>query len=1186
MVWTAWRRLGVLSLVGLAVLSSSPALASVNGTRISSFSYDAGSGLLTQEVVEPNTAALRVTTAYTYDSFGNRTAATVSGVDIATRTSSTGYDPKGRFATSVTNALNQSESWTYDPKFGVPLSQTGPNGLTTSWTYDSFGRKTLETRSDGTKTAFAYAYCSGVNGGTATCPTYGAYVVTVTPLAADGVTQNGPIARTCYDQMGRAIASDTQGFDGAVIRMATQYDALGRIWKASRPYFLSGGMPKWITNTYDAIGRVTQTTMPDGSKAIYAYHGLTTSITNDKNQTRITVKNAQGLIASVTDAIGKVTAYAYDPFGNLLVTTDSAGNVITAAYDAAGRKIAMSDPDMGAWSYTYDVLGQIKTQTDAKGQVTTLSYDLLGRITQRVEPGLTSNWTYDTAPMGVGKPAGATTNAGYSRSHFYDGQGRPSQTSITILGDTSNVSTYYNADGRMSMVAYPSGFMVEYVYNARGYLAQIKDPNASQVYWTANAYDAEMSLTQQTAGNGVITSQGYDPNTSFLTSIQAGPSESPSSAANFAYSYDTIGNLQTRVDANTSLTESFQYDTLNRITQYAIASGSTKTVTYDDLGNIISKSDVGIYSYNASGASSVRPHAVAAIVPSGSGTVNTTYTYDANGNMLTGNGRTTSWTSFNMVASITQGTKAVGFDYDGEHARIRQVTSSATTLYINAPASGIRVEKVTGSGGTVQWNEYLFAGGRMIGEHFTNISGTSSTMATRYFVTDHLGSISVITDESGNVVERLSYDAWGKRRFPTGADDPAGSITSQTTRGFTGHEMIDDIGLVNMNGRIYDPQIGRFMSADPIIQDIGDSQALNRYSYVRNNPLNLVDPTGFSWLSKIFNSIVSFVRDVFRAIGSLLSNPRALISLAVGAALSFILLPELGLMAGDLINAGISGGAAGAIATGNLKGALIGAGTAMAFVQVGTLKEAWKASRLEGALMHGAVGGASSAANGGNFGSGFLAAGMSELAGPNIRQVFGESFGGKLAAHATIGGIGSKLGGGKFENGFTTAAFGYLFNYCMHDGRCFTTASEDAYLNRGDYAGYYKAACGGGDGYACQAGDIAGGKTLPAMVTTARLTVFAADAGVVMTPEALNKIRLSLARGYADYLGNSADTAKVPSAMSIAKLHWDVFGTYGIPPRAFGGTPLGTMTPGGTWYTKQYPAFIGGGTGWCPTCAP
>src|SRR6266446_3679141 len=116
--------------------------------------------------------------------------------------------------------------------------------------------------------------------------------------------------------------------------------------------------------------------------------------------------------------------------------------------------------------------------------------------------------------------------------------------------------------------------------------------------------------------------------------------------------------------------------------------------------------------------------------------------------------------------------------------------------------------------------------------------------------TDNLSSIAVITDESGAVAERLSYDAWGKRRFPNGADDPSGNLNSrsQTTRGFTGQEELADVGLVHLNGRVYDPLGGRMMSADPFVPDPLNGQAWNRYSYVINNPLAFTDPNGYCFL--------------------------------------------------------------------------------------------------------------------------------------------------------------------------------------------------------------------------------------------------------------------------------------------------------------------------------------------------
>ena len=112
---------------------------------------------------------------------------------------------------------------------------------------------------------------------------------------------------------------------------------------------------------------------------------------------------------------------------------------------------------------------------------------------------------------------------------------------------------------------------------------------------------------------------------------------------------------------------------------------------------------------------------------------------------------------------------------------------------------------------------------------------------------DHLGSIDVLTNEAGGVEERRSYDAFGARRNPKwGEFGPPPSFTSKTTRGFTGHEADEALGLVNAKGRIYDPQIGRFITPDPFVSRPLSSQSRNRYAYTLNNPLAYVDPSGFS----------------------------------------------------------------------------------------------------------------------------------------------------------------------------------------------------------------------------------------------------------------------------------------------------------------------------------------------------
>jgi RHS repeat-associated protein len=228
--------------------------------------------------------------------------------------------------------------------------------------------------------------------------------------------------------------------------------------------------------------------------------------------------------------------------------------------------------------------------------------------------------------------------------------------------------------------------------------------------------------------------------------------------------------------------------------------------------------------------------------------------------MLSGNGLAITYTAFNKPATIQRGSNLISFDHDTERGRFRQISSVGETLYLNS--GGVMAERLAGSGGTTQWTDYLFAGGDMIG---MRVEHSVSGVYTRYFHKDHLGSISTITDETGAVVERLSYDAWGKRRNIDGTDDPAGIITSQTTRGFTGHEQLAEVGLVHMNGRVYDPLIGRFGSADPMTEAPYSTQGWNRYAYVGNSPLNFNDPTGFCFMG-------CFWQKPFKALGNLLRS--------------------------------------------------------------------------------------------------------------------------------------------------------------------------------------------------------------------------------------------------------------------------------------------------------------------------
>ena len=218
--------------------------------------------------------------------------------------------------------------------------------------------------------------------------------------------------------------------------------------------------------------------------------------------------------------------------------------------------------------------------------------------------------------------------------------------------------------------------------------------------------------------------------------------------------------------------------------------------------------------------------------------------YDGNGNQLRGwnftNARTRdlTWTPYNLPRTVTENSQTLTFSYGADRSRFKQVNTfnGETRLYVD----GIYEKETIGA--TSTHVHYIFAGGEAVAIHKSRSDGV---VQTRYLHRDHLRSVSGITNETGAVVESSSYDVWGKRRNTNWTDAASQLFSTQTPRGYTGHEQLDHASLVHMNGRVYDPNLGRMLSPDPIVQAPGYSQSFNRYSYVFNNPLPARDPSGF-----------------------------------------------------------------------------------------------------------------------------------------------------------------------------------------------------------------------------------------------------------------------------------------------------------------------------------------------------
>ena len=380
------------------------------------------------------------------------------------------------------------------------------------------------------------------------------------------------------------------------------------------------------------------------------------------------------------------------------------------------------------------------------------------------------------------------------------------------------------------------------------------------------------------------------------------------------------------------------------------------SLDYDAAGNITSKAgkpyDYGLTPGATGCTYQAGPHAVSTYD-------GVTYCYDINGNNTdSSDGRLITYTAYNKPSRIELGSDASEFYYGPSRSRYRRVEKYNEEVIEEAFYIG-NTEIIDKDDGLRR--EYRRNIGGIAIEHFYLRLDGSAGGQTDYVLTDNLGSPHTLLDELGQITYRVGFDPHGSRRQ---GYDPRTLIVGinptedVTDRGFTGHEHLDVLGVIHMNGRIYDPKLGRFLQADPLIQDLGNAQSLNRYTYVFNNPLAYTDPSGYGVFSKYIRPILGigiawatggWAASLFQA-----GNTAAALAVSVGG-----------------------GALAGAIATGSGKGALIGAFTGAAAFGVGSSIAGGNTSGINNAMARAGAqalaGGLQGQVNNGNFGAGFVA---------------------------------------------------------------------------------------------------------------------------------------------------------------------------------------------------------------------
>ncbi len=753
-------------------------------------------------------------TQYSYDSFGNLTSSTDAlGRSVTTEYESTFY----AYPLNITNALGHSVSYVYDPKFGVVTSVTDPNGQTSTSVYDSFGR-VIEAKNSNNEVVSTYSY----------------------PDFNTKVTTNAlGLSKTEYaDGLGRKYKSVATGEDGAAARQVSTeayYNSRGLVEKESIAHYIDEDPSQisYVRTEYDLRGRPKKTisdfpgTLKDAEAQVNYINPLYVESIDPQGHKKGSLKDVYGNIIEVTEfTLGGVykTAYEYDIQNNLTKLTDSKGNVSQIWYDSIGRKLKMSDPDMGIWTYEYDTLGNLTKQTDAKNQVLEFTYDSLNRLTTKVANGQTLvTYLYDdtTKQNYIGRLSKVTDQSG-STEFYYDKFGREIKSTKIVSGTPYTVERTYDILDRLLTLKYPDSEVINYSYDSNsGALERVS--SASSNYVNDISYNAKGQIKNISYGNGTQTAYTYGQDLRLSRILTQGSL----TLQDLNYIFDKNGNITTLTDNLRSNIRNFTYDELDRLTQAnnvpSPSGGYTNyNYQYDSIGNMTYKSDLGVMTYGGGAG----PHAVT----SAGGY---SYSYDANGNQITGKNKTLEYDVENRIININQLGSITTFVYDGDGGRVKRTTPGGSTTYIGS------LFEIDSSG---KATKHIFAGSN-------KVCSVESTGNKYYTHSDHLGSSSVITNQDGQQVAHYEYTPYGSIAQTEGSD--------VTHYKFTGKEL-DNTGLYFYGARYYDPEIGRFVTADTIVQAPYDPQSLNRYSYCRNNPLNYVDPSGhFAWfVAAIIGAII------------------------------------------------------------------------------------------------------------------------------------------------------------------------------------------------------------------------------------------------------------------------------------------------------------------------------------------
>ena len=901
---------------------------------VNTYEYDEKGN--TTKIVNNAESDLKLTEYYEYDEYGNKTSEYAEGEGVnggkegeKNIVKKYKYDTSGRF---MIDEQTVPASTHYVYKYNIygdmyeKIDSTVPtNLLVSSYLHNRWNEVYYAEAPD----------CNYVEYSKVWEPTWGTgyYSITATP-------NNGPQTKTVYDPFGREVSTSSVGLKGVEISKETTYDSNGQV---SSVVNRKGNLILSEIYTYDDRGRKTKEESSSGASTTYSYGKRTVKATS-AGRTTTTEYDAWGNTIKTTDPLGTTVTYTYNSNGQPKCIK-TAGNEVTFKYDDAGHRIEMVDPDAGTTTYSYGADGTLLSQTDARGVTTNYGYDYLGRLKTKTyvdKSGYKKTQTneYFTSGKDMHRLKSQTYN-GYTRTYTYDRFGKVTSESRNNFQDHAcyTIKWAYNSLGQKTKVIYPGthcDMSFDYSYDENGFLKEIKLNNSKSVY-SLKSYDGLTLETNTVAGimSKTVDKDGY-PYEYKLTANK--------DVQNFRYDKST-GNLymRTRLYGGAIRTnEKYKYDDMDRLV--SVYDNRKKkyimSMSYADNGNILDKSDVGQYTYDSNG----KPHAVISVSNDSKNIASNTITTQID----RWNGKVKEIYVYGSAGKCEYSygpddEKWATYSFDRNQANGHQIDH----VYIGGYEK-IKIDDVI-------TEQYFIENGVIV---VSKTIGTGSPTTNVYqAVTDNLGSIVAVYDEHQKMAFGAEYDVWGKQKVYLN--------DINLCYGYTGHEMLPCFDLIDMGARLYDPNLGRFISCDNYVQAPDNSQNFNRYSYCLNNPLKYTDPSGnFFIIGAFVGAYINWMMNGCQF------NAKGLGHFAVGAVAGAV---SAGIgagvnvaMAGGNFWTGAAGLAQGVSSTGFISGMATGASAGFAGGLISGAGNSWVAGKkFSSGLVEGLKSGGLGALSGG-----------------------------------------------------------------------------------------------------------------------------------------------------------------------------------------------------------------------------